>query len=225
MTSNKAQKTAIRQRMAATGEPYSVARKAIGAEDPDIGESPEDETPEEQYLREAEEAGVPAEELKALRAAWQARGRLGKLRRAAEQARERAGEAEEAAVHAEKRAVLAQEAAEMAHEWADEDDLRGATERADAMQQAAEQARDRADEAGEAAIEAEERAVEAEDLAARAGEWDDEAEEWDEMVEWDEDEADGPWHDSWPAMTRPPRPPRPLRLPRLPRLPRMPRFP
>jgi len=120
MTSNKAQKTAIRQRMAATGEPYSVARKAIGAEDPDIGESPEDETPEEQYLREAEEAGVPAEELKALRAAWQARGRLGKLQLAADQARDQADKAEEAAAEAEERAVEAEDLAAEAQDWDDE---------------------------------------------------------------------------------------------------------
>jgi hypothetical protein len=70
MTRNKAQKTATRQRMAETGEPYSVARKASGAEagDPGVSETPADsglsetiakqhlrETPEEQYLRETPE--------------------------------------------------------------------------------------------------------------------------------------------------------------------------
>jgi hypothetical protein len=35
MTSNKAQKTAARQRMAQTGEPYSVARRAVSAGDPE----------------------------------------------------------------------------------------------------------------------------------------------------------------------------------------------
>ena len=32
MTQNKAQKAAVRQRMAATGEPYSVARHAVDQE-------------------------------------------------------------------------------------------------------------------------------------------------------------------------------------------------
>ena len=34
MTQNKAQKTAIRQRMAETGEPYSVARRVVEAHQP-----------------------------------------------------------------------------------------------------------------------------------------------------------------------------------------------
>ncbi len=42
MTQNKAQKSAARQRMAATGEPYSVARRAVAAgqpgADPGVGE-------------------------------------------------------------------------------------------------------------------------------------------------------------------------------------------
>ena len=131
MTRNKAQKAATRQRMAETGEPYSVARKATGAGDPGLGETPADsgsseipeeqhlhetpaqqelrETPEEQYLREAEEAGVAAADLETLRAVFQARGRAGQLRQAAERARERAELAEEAAAHAEERAELAQE--------------------------------------------------------------------------------------------------------------------
>ena len=60
MTRNKAQKTAIRQRMAMTGEPYSVARRAAEAGDAE----PEDPagtgmTPEERYAQEAEAAGSP----------------------------------------------------------------------------------------------------------------------------------------------------------------------
>jgi hypothetical protein len=117
MTRNKAQKTAARQRMARTGEPYSVARKATqaraaspaGHETPEEQaaghETPEErlaghETPEEQYLREAGEAGVPAAELDALRAVFLAVGRAGQLRQAAGQARERADQAEEAEVRA-----------------------------------------------------------------------------------------------------------------------------
>ncbi len=47
MTRNKAQKTATRQRMAETGEPYSVARRAAGtgAEGPDPGEAPAQQYP------------------------------------------------------------------------------------------------------------------------------------------------------------------------------------
>jgi len=44
MTSDKARKTAIRQRMAVTGEPYSVARKATEAEP---AHSVPDEIPQE----------------------------------------------------------------------------------------------------------------------------------------------------------------------------------
>ena len=41
MTENKAQKSAIRQRMAATGEPYSVARHEVEREhDPATGAAP-----------------------------------------------------------------------------------------------------------------------------------------------------------------------------------------
>ena len=105
MTRNKAQKTATRQRMAETGEPYSVARKApqAGPEGPVMGENPAEqgpretpveqgprETPEEQYLREAEEAGVEAADLEMLRLFFQARERAGQLRQAAVRARERA---------------------------------------------------------------------------------------------------------------------------------------
>src|SRR5262249_5199929 len=192
MTRNKAQKAATRQRMAETGEPYSVARKAAGAgaEDPGSSETPADSgssgttakqdlheapdehrlraTREEQYLREPGEAGVAAADLGRLRVGLQARGRAGQLRQAAEQARERAELAEEAAAQAEERAELAQEAADLAQDWADEDEQRLAQERADRMQQAADRAREQADQAEEAAEQAEERAEEAEDLGSRA---------------------------------------------------------
>src|SRR5689334_7134685 len=67
MTSDKARKTATRIRMAETGEPYSVARRAIeddASEPPSSesregesyeGESYEGESYEERYLREARE--------------------------------------------------------------------------------------------------------------------------------------------------------------------------
>ena len=155
MTRDKAQKTATRQRMAETGEPYSVARKATqaGTEGPGLSETPAEqdprgtlvdqgaretpveqstgETPEEQYLREAEEAGVAAADLEMLRLFFQARERAGQVRQVAERARERAEQAEEAAVRAEERAELAQETADLAQDWADKDEQRLARERAD----------------------------------------------------------------------------------------------
>ena len=112
MTSNKAQKNATRQRMAETGEPYSVARKATAGR----AEHEVSETPEERYLRDAEASGVSEADLDVMRAVFQARKQRDRLRQAAELAREQADEAEEAAVRAEERADRAQEAA------AEEDD-------------------------------------------------------------------------------------------------------
>jgi hypothetical protein len=223
MTRNKAQKTAARHRMAQTGEPYSVARKATQAraESPVVHETAEvqpvvRETPEERYVREAEEAGVPAAELDALRATFLATDRAGQLRQAADQARERADQAEEGAVRAEERAELAQEAADVAQDWVGEDEQQLAQERADQLRQAADQARERADEAEEAADQAEMRADEAA--------WADDAR--DLIAE--EDEDDGYWHDARPTMANlpgPPHPPGPPPLPRPPRPARPPRFP
>jgi hypothetical protein len=124
MTRNKAQKTAIRQRMAATGEPYSVASRAVGTGDA----TPEDPdgtgfTPDQQYAREAEAAGSTPAEIEAQLGAFQAQEAADRAQEAAGRARERADRAEEAAVRAEERAELAQEAAEMAEEWADEAEL------------------------------------------------------------------------------------------------------
>jgi hypothetical protein len=230
MTRNKAQKTAARHRMAQTGDPYSVARKATQAraDSPVVHETPEvqpavRETPDERYVREAEEAGVPAAELDALRATFLAADRAGQLRQAADQAREWADQAEEAADEAEERAELAQEAAEVAQDWVGEDEQQLAQERADRLRQAADQARERADEAEDAADEAEEAADEAEMRADEAG-WADDAR--DLIAE--EDEADGHWHDAWPMMANlpgPPHPPGPPPLPRPPRPARPPRFP
>ena len=45
MTRNKAHKTATRQRMAATGEPYSVASRAVGTGDAEPGDPGHDEIP------------------------------------------------------------------------------------------------------------------------------------------------------------------------------------
>ena len=62
MTQDKARKTATRQRMAATGEPYCEARRAAGAEADPGGEGPTATPPtpreEDWYARMAEEAGL-----------------------------------------------------------------------------------------------------------------------------------------------------------------------
>src|ERR1700678_3863703 len=118
MTSDKARKLATRRRMAETGEPYSLARRAAeGGETAGQPDEPE-ETPEQRYLREAQDAGVPAADLDALRAAFEAGDGARQLRWAAQAARIRADEAEKLAEQAEERAELAQEAADLAQEWA-----------------------------------------------------------------------------------------------------------
>jgi hypothetical protein len=92
MTSNKAQKTAARQRMAQTGEPYSVARRAVSAGNPEpdatqglpaAGTEPSGLSPEEQYAQEARAAGVPAAEIDAHLAVFHAQEATDLARRAA----------------------------------------------------------------------------------------------------------------------------------------------
>ena len=65
MTKNKAQKTAIRQRMAETGEPYSVARQAVQASQPAAAEGWD----EEYYADGAASEGITVAEFKAREAA------------------------------------------------------------------------------------------------------------------------------------------------------------
>lgn len=254
MTSNKAQKSAIRQRMSETGEPYSVARNAMLSREQDADldvvladsravpeesphdespddESPEHESPDEQYLRDAEAAGVPAEELTELRARFHARGHADQMRQAADRAREHADRvrdqvdhAEEAADRAEERADLAQEAADQAMDWAEPDEQRAAQARADAMREAADLARENAERAEEAAERAEEAADQAEEAADQAEEAACEA----------EDAAGEAWasaadkvpgrHDDRGRHHGVSRP-RPPRAPRPPQLPRLPRMP
>jgi hypothetical protein len=117
MTSNKSQKSDIRQRMSQTGEPYSVARHAVlaGAAAPE-----QDASPADQYLRDAEAAGVPADELVELRARFQAREFADQMRTAADVAREKADRAEAAADTAEEASCEAEDAASEA--WDDDDD-------------------------------------------------------------------------------------------------------
>jgi hypothetical protein len=113
MTQDKALKNAIRERMAAVGEPYSVARRAILSEDADSGErSSHDhapgpdavgETAEDyyaRYSREAREAGVPeadiAARLQAMMAAEQAQEATDDVQAFADQMQRAADQAWEA---------------------------------------------------------------------------------------------------------------------------------
>jgi hypothetical protein len=133
VTSDKTRKTAIRQRMAVTGEPYSVARKAAdaGPADPSAASDPQAVLAQlrraakqaRERAGQAEEAAVEAEESAGLARAWVGRDKERQaLARAAEQARERAEHAEDAAGEAEDRA---EEAADRLADQGDldEDDL------------------------------------------------------------------------------------------------------
>lgn len=124
MTRNKSQKAVTRQRMAETGEPYNVARRAAGNAGSSGNPDPAGMTPEELYAREAQEAGVSAAEYEAQIAGFQAQEAADQARERADQARDRAGREEEAADRAQERADLAQEAAGQAREgeqaWGDE---------------------------------------------------------------------------------------------------------
>jgi hypothetical protein len=254
MTSNKSQKTDIRQRMSETGEPYSVARHAVlaatGDDDHDTmlaepaaptSEGPHapsesrleheasprqhDDSPEEQYLRDAEAAGLPADELIELRAQFHVRKLAEDMRRATDGARARADLAEEAAERAEERADLAQEAADLAQDWDSPEEQKIAQARADVMREAADVARERAERAEETAGKAEEAADKAEEAASES---DDAASEYRDYG-WRDygDNRPHEWHSrSGPGMPRrPPRLPQPPRLPRLPKLPKLPRLP
>jgi hypothetical protein len=101
MTSNKAQKAAIRQRMAETGEPYVVARNILlGEKHASVGDPPEATLPELGESAEAESV--------------EPRNQADQMRQAADSARDRTERAEAAAERAEERADLAQEAADLA---------------------------------------------------------------------------------------------------------------
>jgi hypothetical protein len=161
MTQDRARKAATRQRMAQTGEPYSVARHAVerahegaAAEDPlsaGRGAPPRDDR---WYASEAEKAGVTVAEL-----------RVQHLADLADQARERAEEAEETVSVAREAAELAQQAADMTRGWADQQEQERAQRRASQARAAAEEAQRRAAQAQRQADAAEETADEAADLA------------------------------------------------------------
>ena len=149
MTQDKARKAATRQRMAETGEPYSVARHAVereheGAAAEDSlsarrGAPPRDDR---WYAIEAEDAGVTAAEF-----------RVQHLADLAGKARERAEEAEEAVSVAREAAELAQEAADMTRGWADKQEQERAQRRAGQAQRQADEAEEAADEAADLADE------------------------------------------------------------------------
>jgi len=131
MTQDKARKSAIRQRMAATGERYSVARHAV--RDDDGGAAGPELTRDEDVRDEGTE---------------QARRLAEQARQLAEHARMRA---DEAATAAEEAADLTEEAAELAGEWDDDEESVSARHRADEARAAAERARRRAEHADDLA--------------------------------------------------------------------------
>lgn len=165
MTQDKAWKAATRQRMAETGEPYSVARRAVEREHQGAtagdrlgagrGAPPRDDR---WYAGEAEEAGIPGAEF-----------RVQHLADLADQARERAEEAEETVSVAREAAGLAQQAADMTRGWADKQEQERARRRANQARAGAEEAQRRAGQAQRQADEAEEAADEAADLADETG--------------------------------------------------------
>ena len=128
MTEDKARKIAARQRMAETGEPYSVARRAV----------------QDERASSADPLGGMAEDAGAAEAQASSQEDAEQARSLAEQARIRAERAEEAADQAEEAAELTQEAAELTREWGSDEEIEGALRRAGEARTAAEQARSRA---------------------------------------------------------------------------------
>src|SRR6476620_3292202 len=108
MTQDKARKAATRQRMAETGEPYSVARHAVETEAAD--QSAPEPTPAAERRSYAEQAQELAD---------RARRRADEAQNRADQVQERAERAEEAASVADAAADLAAEAADLTEGWAD----------------------------------------------------------------------------------------------------------
>src|SRR2546429_5457758 len=150
MTQDKARKAATRQRMAETGEPYSVARHAVGrehegaaAEDPLGADGCAPPRDDRWYAGEAEEAGITVAEF-----------RVQHLADLAGKARERAEEAEETVSVAREAAELAQEAADMTRGWADKQEQERAQRRAHQARAASQEAQRRAGQAQRQAEEA-----------------------------------------------------------------------
>lgn len=165
MTQDKAWKAATRRRMAKTGEPYSVARRAVlrehqgaAAEDPLGAGRGAPARDDRWYAGEAEEAGIAGAEF-----------RVQHLADLADKARERAEEAEETVSVAREAAELAQQAAGMTRGWADKQEQERAQRRANQARAAAEEAQRRAGRAQRQADEAEQAADQAADLADETG--------------------------------------------------------
>ena len=177
MTQDKARKIATRQRMAETGEPYSVARHAVESE------HSEDEAAPDGISRDGAAPGEGG--LSAQKHADRARELAEHAQERAERARERAEQAGEAAMMAHDAADMAAEAATLTRGWADEQEQEQAHLRAAQARDAAEEAQRRAHRAGQEADLAEEQADLAEEQANLAEEQANLAEE--EVCEADED--------------------------------------
>ena len=108
MTQDKARKAATRQRMAETGEPYSVARHAV--ENGAGGQSAAEPEPAAEGRSYAEQAQELAD---------RARRRADEAQERADEAQERAERAEEAASVADAAADMAAEAADLTRGWAE----------------------------------------------------------------------------------------------------------
>jgi hypothetical protein len=187
---DKARKIATRQRMAETGEPYSVARRAV----------------EDEHASSADPLGGMAEDTGAAEAQTRSQEQAEQARRLAEQARIRAERAEEAADQAEEAAELTREAAELTQECGSDEEIQRALRRAGEARTAAEQARSRAEQAGRLAEEAEEAADEAENPT---GDSEDGSPRWHHRIS----RPSTPPRPPRPA--RPATPPRPSRPPRV----------
>jgi hypothetical protein len=213
MTQNKAQKTAVRQRMAETGEPYSVARHMVeaGQVPPASPEPPETgrhatSRDDRWYAMVAEEAGISVAEFRAQEEAARLADLAEEAQRRADAAQERADLAQERAEQSEEAAELAQAAADMAAQAAELTGSRADEQERERAQRRADEAAMARDRAQEAAGLAQEQAERAQELADRAAEAADEAEsQADELAEepGDKDAEDfEAYHEEGPADWR-----------------------
>ena len=170
MTRNKAPKTAARERMAQTGEPYSVARRATASGNARptparVCPSPAGRVRARTRPEADGAAGAASPDWRPDGGRWTRRPAwprwaqpLGNGRTSSRRARRAAAGLSAADIEARTAAFRVQEAADRA-------------------KRAAEQARERADRAEAAADQAEERAMQASDAADQAEEWADPAEQ------------------------------------------------
>lgn len=225
MTRNKAEKAAIRQRMAETGEPYSVARRVVAsgstdsaasaAGDSDRKTGPHAIRDDNWYASMAADAGISVE-FRAQVFAVDAQERADAAQERADQAQHRAEQAQEAADIAQEAADMAQEAADLS--WAGERET--GQRQANAAQAAADEAQRRADRMQADADRAQEVADQVQDAADQVQDAADAATEAAEALAEDAadrvaaDAAAGPLG-SWRLPPLPPLPP----VPPLPSLP------